>query len=225
MALLLGAAHRGGLAAGDAGGAAGRVLHPRPGQLPALGRRRAGALLRRPRRVRRATSGRRSSSRSPWPRCRALVSSVLAVDERRAVLPPRPPAGRPARRRRRRRPPGVLFLQIDALGLRHRPPRRPRRVDAEPRRLAARGQPHDDLLAHRLELADRRRGAAASCTAPTTTSSGSAGTRRTATTSPASRTRSTPRRSSGGTPTAAACWPATAPAAATCSPATPRTSA
>ena len=94
-------------------------------------------------------------------------------------------AGPPQRRRSAptTRPPGVLFLQIDGLGLRHRPARGPRRSTCPPRRLAARGQPHAHRLAHRLELADRRRASAASCTAPTTTSSASAGTRRTATTS------------------------------------------
>ena len=153
-----------------------------------------------------------------------LVSSLLAVDSDELFF-------RRARRRAGRtddadeRPPGVLFLQIDALA--YDTARRAVRDGSMPH-LAAWlrvGQPHADLLAHRLELADRRGGRAASCTAPTTTSSGSAGTRRTATTSPASRTRSTPRRWSAGTPTAAACSPATAPAAATCSPATPRTSA
>ena len=183
-----------------------------------------GALLRRPGRRTSPTSASGSSSPSRSPRCPGW-SAACSPSTATSCSSAGPGAGPVAPDGADERPPGVLFLQIDALA--YDTARRAVRDGSMPN-LAAWlrvGQPHDDLLAHRLELADRRRPSAASCTAPTTTSSGSAGTRRTATTSPASRTRSTPPRSSGGTPTAAACSPATAPAAATCSPATPRTSA
>ena len=87
-----------------------------------------------------------------------LVSSLLAVDERRALLPPGPAQGRGAADDADERPPGVLFLQIDALA--YDTARRAVRDGSMPH-LAAWlrvGQPHADLLAHRLELADRRRG-------------------------------------------------------------------
>ena len=184
MALLLGAAQRGGLAAGHAGGAAGRRLHPRAW---------AASCCSAPRCWRSPSpspasyvadlgdgGGRRGGDRRRW---RALVSSLLAVDEDELFF-------RRARRRAGRadgaddRPPGVLFLQIDAP--RPTTPSGARSATASMPHLAALaavGQPHADLLAHRLELADRREPCAASCTAPTTTSSASAGTRRTATTS------------------------------------------
>ena len=152
-----------------------------------------------------------------------LVSSVLAVDEdelffRRARRKARPAADGDDR------PPGVLFLQID--GLPYDTARRAVRDGSMPT-LAAwlrsgshtmtswhtdwssqtgaavsgilHGSNHD-IFGFRWYEKDRDHIARVSHPA-------------------------TPPRSSGGTPTAAGCSPATAPAGATCSPATPRTSA
>ena len=146
-----------------------------------------------------------------------------AGDQRgRGLLPPGPPP-QPGRRPAARRPPGVLFLQIDGLG--HAVARRAVRDGSMPT-LAAWlrvGQPRAAALAHRLELADRRQ----PVRHPAGLQRGVVGFRwydkardRVVT---VSRPR-TPPRSSGCTPTAAACSPATAPGAATCSPATRRTS-
>ena len=154
------------------------------------------------------------------PRCPALASSLIARRRGRAVLPPAPGGGAAAADGADERPPGVLFLQID--GLAYDIARRAVRDGSMPTFAAwLRAGSHrltywhtdwssqtgaavcgilhgsnDDILGFRWYEKDRDH-------------------------IPASRTRRTPPRWSGGTPTAAACSPGTAPAAATCSPATP----
>ena len=154
----------------------------------------------------------------------ALASSLLGLDEdeiffrraaRRARGTPRDPDDRP---------PGVLFLQVDGLG--HDTARRAVRDGNMPTFAAwlaagSHGLTHwhtdwssqtgagvcgilhghnADILGYRYYEKDRDH--VVVCGTPRT-----------------------PPTSSAATPTAAACWPSTAPGTATCSPATPRTSA
>ena len=164
------------------------------------------------------------SSRSPSPPSRAWSAALLAIDEDELFF-------RRARRKARagrdcRRPAAGGAVPADRRAvLRHRAPRRPRRLHAHARRLAARGQPHPDDVAHRLELADRRRGerhpARHQPRHPRLPLVRQGARPRL----PGVLAPRTPPRSSAASPTAAACSPAAGPAAATCSPATPRTSA